>query len=147
MPLRNTKKPPHRHSFYVVGLGASAGGMSIKPNAIYLIPPNHNMTLNDQHFCLTTQKKHPRINYPIDLLFESLALNYKEPTDALNRLKPLLFKPLDETDSTYGYCAPSFESDPHQVFVQISNFLADFITLIASHINDQSLINPASRMS
>ena len=53
-------------------------GMSIIRNNIYLIPPRTNATLKEGHFNLTDLTNKLRINYPIDVLFESVAVNYRE---------------------------------------------------------------------
>ena len=52
-------------------------GMSIQSNTIYLLPPNHTMTIKKDCFHLEPKNKDEQIHYPIDILFESLATAYK----------------------------------------------------------------------
>ena len=45
----------------------------LKPNTIYLIPPNKNMVYEDEHLILSDIKKGLHPNKPIDIFFASLA--------------------------------------------------------------------------
>jgi two-component system CheB/CheR fusion protein len=58
-------------------------GTLIENRSIYLTPPKHNVLIKEGHFVLNLQKKRPEINYPIDILFESLAINYKDKAIAV----------------------------------------------------------------
>ena len=58
-------------------------GTLIKNNNIYLVPPKHNALIQEGHLVLVDQKKRPDVNYPINMLFESLAVNYKDKAIAI----------------------------------------------------------------
>lgn len=58
-------------------------GLSIESDRIYLVPPKKNALIEEGHFVLIEQKKRPTVNYPIDILFESLAINYKDKAIAV----------------------------------------------------------------
>src|SRR4029079_2579016 len=60
---RHTKLPIHRVE----------DGMTIEPNAIYLIPRKKNMVLSDGKLKLTDKDQKPGPNLPIDIFFQSLA--------------------------------------------------------------------------
>ncbi|HZV08089.1 MAG TPA: chemotaxis protein CheB [Gemmataceae bacterium] len=49
-------------------------GMSVRANAVYLLPPNTNMALTDGHLMLTPRSPMPGTHMPIDHLFRSLAV-------------------------------------------------------------------------
>jgi len=48
-------------------------GMTLQPNAIYLIPPKKNMVLSFGKLLLTDQDQKSGLNLPIDIFFHSLA--------------------------------------------------------------------------
>ncbi|MBE9068911.1 PAS domain-containing protein [Leptolyngbya cf. ectocarpi LEGE 11479] len=52
-------------------------GMKIMPDSVYVIPPQTNIVVSEG--CLCFQQKEPeRINFPIDIFFESLAQAYRD---------------------------------------------------------------------
>ncbi len=55
-------------------------GIELTANSIYLIPPDKNLIVEDNKLRLLERedKKHSGPNFPIDLLFNSLAKNYQE---------------------------------------------------------------------
>jgi two-component system CheB/CheR fusion protein len=53
-------------------------GMKIKPNNIYVIPPNREMTLTSDTLKLSIRPSRPKNHLPINEFFLSLAANYKE---------------------------------------------------------------------
>ncbi len=60
---RHTKMPIHRVE----------DGMTVEPNAVYLIPRKKNMVLSAGQLKLTDQDQKPGPNLPIDIFFQSLA--------------------------------------------------------------------------
>ncbi len=50
----------------------------ISPNHVYLIPPNKNLTVDQEKFILSDIDRTKPVNYPIDTFFHSLGRNYKE---------------------------------------------------------------------
>ncbi len=53
--------------------------MEVKPNSIYLIPPNRNLTLFNNRLYLSPRKSNKyNLNLPIDIFFESLAKAKKD---------------------------------------------------------------------
>ena len=53
--------------------------MKVKPNSIYLIPPNRNLSIfNDKLFLSPRQSNKYNLNLPIDIFFESLAKAKKD---------------------------------------------------------------------
>ncbi|WP_052537506.1 EAL domain-containing protein [Gloeocapsa sp. PCC 73106] len=128
MVEENIEFPDRQNQFYVIGIGASAGGMhaiqefltdlypdiqaafvivqhlspnfkhlmtevlqrstsipvyevtqgmSISPNTIYLIPPGKSLTIEDNHLYILDVAA-TGIKYPINILFQSMAIQYKE---------------------------------------------------------------------
>ncbi|RXG15710.1 two-component system CheB/CheR fusion protein [Leeuwenhoekiella aestuarii] len=53
-------------------------GGEIKANCIYLIPPTHNLVIEEGKFKLLEKPKDKSLNLPIDMFFESLANHAKE---------------------------------------------------------------------
>ncbi len=51
----------------------AADGMPVEPGVIYLIPPAHNLELDDRTLRLTERAQSHGLNLPIDIFFESLA--------------------------------------------------------------------------
>ena len=49
--------------------------LSVKPNSIYLIPPEQNMALSHGKLLLTDQDSQRGLNLPIDIFFKSLAMD------------------------------------------------------------------------
>ena len=58
-------------------------GLLIEKDHIYLVPPKKNALIESDHFILVEQRNRPTINYPIDILFESLAIHYKDKAIAI----------------------------------------------------------------
>jgi two-component system, chemotaxis family, CheB/CheR fusion protein len=56
----------------------AADGMAIEPNHIYVIPPDFSLTVDNGRLRLTEPLERRGTRYPIDRLFESLALNRGE---------------------------------------------------------------------
>jgi two-component system CheB/CheR fusion protein len=52
--------------------------LTVKPNSIYLIPPEQNMALSHGKLLLTEQDAHRGLNLPIDIFFKSLAVDAGE---------------------------------------------------------------------
>ena len=52
-------------------------GMAVEPDAVYLIPPKHNLTFHNGRLFLMPHV-HNGLNHPIDIFFESLATEMKE---------------------------------------------------------------------
>lgn len=52
-------------------------GMKIKPNSVYVIPPQINVVVEQGQFCFREQEK-DHLKFPIDLLFKSLARYYQD---------------------------------------------------------------------
>lgn len=52
-------------------------GMAVEPDAVYLIPPKHNLTFRNGRLFLMPHV-HSGLNHPIDIFFESLAAEMKE---------------------------------------------------------------------
>ena len=52
-------------------------GMAVEPDAVYLIPPKHNLTFRNGRLFLMPHV-HSGLNHPIDIFFESLATEMKE---------------------------------------------------------------------
>ncbi len=52
--------------------------MEIKPGKIFLIPPAHNLVLEDNLLRLSEKPKNQQLNLPIDIFFESLAEQCEE---------------------------------------------------------------------
>ncbi|MEI6206467.1 MAG: chemotaxis protein CheB [Desulfuromonadales bacterium] len=50
-------------------------GIELHPNSIYLIPPKTHMTIQDQKLYLTERTVSPQIELPIDIFFNSLAVD------------------------------------------------------------------------
>lgn len=63
---RHTEIPIHRVT----------SNMPVVANAIYLIPPRQNMTLDNGHLLLTKQHPEDGLNLPIDIFLFSLAAQY-----------------------------------------------------------------------
>ncbi|MEA5467850.1 CheR family methyltransferase, partial [Spirulina sp. 06S082] len=59
-----------------------ADGMEIVPNSVYVIPPRINVVVEKGKFCFREQDTE-HINFPIDILFKSLAQDYKDRTMAV----------------------------------------------------------------
>ncbi|MEM6473950.1 MAG: CheR family methyltransferase, partial [Planctomycetota bacterium] len=57
--------------------------IDVKPNAVYLIPAEKNMSLSDGKLLLTDQDKKRALNLPIDIFFDSLAANAGERSAAV----------------------------------------------------------------
>ena len=55
-------------------------GMNLEPNSIYLIPPGKNLVVENCQLRLLDQEERNRhgLNFPIDILLESLAKNYAD---------------------------------------------------------------------
>jgi two-component system CheB/CheR fusion protein len=53
-------------------------GLKVKPDHLYIIPPNREMTLADGTLKLSLRPAKPQIHLPINQFFVSLADNYKE---------------------------------------------------------------------
>ncbi|GGG38676.1 hypothetical protein GCM10011414_04970 [Croceivirga lutea] len=51
---------------------------NVKPGKIYLVPPNQNIELQSNTLVLSDKPKGQKLNFPIDIFFNSLALNRKE---------------------------------------------------------------------
>ena len=60
---RHTKMAIHR----------AEDGMSVEPNAIYLMPPKHELRIKDGKLVLSDREDTQGLNLPIDLFFEALA--------------------------------------------------------------------------
>lgn len=58
-------------------------GLFMTPNTIYLLPPEKTLTIEAGHFVLSNKKEKPLVSYPIDILFQSLAMNYKDKAIAV----------------------------------------------------------------
>ena len=52
--------------------------LQVKPNHVYIIPPNREMALEDGHLHLTVRPARPEHHLPINHFFVSLADHYKE---------------------------------------------------------------------
>jgi two-component system CheB/CheR fusion protein len=52
-------------------------GLAVKPNQVYIIPPNYNMELQEGALKLSLRESHSPINVSIDFLMKSLALSLK----------------------------------------------------------------------
>lgn len=52
--------------------------LTVRPNSIYLIPPEQNMALSHGKLLLTEQDSHRGLNLPIDIFFKSLAMDAGE---------------------------------------------------------------------
>jgi two-component system CheB/CheR fusion protein len=52
--------------------------MKVRPDHVYIIPPNRDMKLIDGNLCLTLRPSRPKLHLPINSFFNSLAENYKE---------------------------------------------------------------------
>jgi two-component system, chemotaxis family, CheB/CheR fusion protein len=52
--------------------------MKIKPDQVYIIPPNRDMKLLEGNLSLTLRPSRPKLHLPINSFFNSLAENYKE---------------------------------------------------------------------
>ncbi|AVR46865.1 histidine kinase [Christiangramia fulva] len=52
--------------------------MELQPGKIFLIPPAHNLVLEDNRLCLSEKPKNQQLNLPIDIFFESLAEQREE---------------------------------------------------------------------
>ena len=50
-------------------------GIELQPNSIYLIPPKTHMTVSQEHLYLTERTISPQIELPIDIFFNSLAVD------------------------------------------------------------------------
>ncbi len=50
-------------------------GIELQPNSIYLIPPKTHMTVSQEHLYLTERTISPQIELPIDIFFNSLAID------------------------------------------------------------------------
>ncbi|MEM0927312.1 MAG: chemotaxis protein CheB, partial [Planctomycetota bacterium] len=57
--------------------------IDVKPNAIYLIPPEKNMAFSDGKLLLTDQDQKRALNLPINFFFQSLAENAKDRSAAV----------------------------------------------------------------
>jgi two-component system CheB/CheR fusion protein len=53
-------------------------GIELQPNSIYLIPPKTHMTVKEEHLYLTERTISPQIELPIDIFFNSLAIDAGE---------------------------------------------------------------------
>jgi two-component system CheB/CheR fusion protein len=53
-------------------------GVRMKPNNLYVIPPNKEMEVADGHIKLLPRKKKPGVHLPINIFFSSLAERYRE---------------------------------------------------------------------
>jgi len=58
-------------------------GMPIKPNSIYIAPPNHNLSFFEGKIHLQMHPDSVRLNWPIDHLFYSLATELKDEAIAI----------------------------------------------------------------
>ena len=56
----------------------AADGMAIKPDHVYVIPPDSSLTVDDGRLRLTEPAERRGARYPIDRLFESLATHRRE---------------------------------------------------------------------
>jgi two-component system, chemotaxis family, CheB/CheR fusion protein len=52
--------------------------LKIKPDHIYIIPPNRDMTISDDVLNLSLRPSRPKLHLPINSFFSSLAESYKE---------------------------------------------------------------------
>ncbi|VEP18720.1 Protein-glutamate methylesterase [Hyella patelloides LEGE 07179] len=52
-------------------------GMKIMPNSVYVIPPRTNIIVESGKLCFRRQESE-RLNFPIDMFFESLAQEYRD---------------------------------------------------------------------
>jgi two-component system, chemotaxis family, CheB/CheR fusion protein len=52
--------------------------MKVKPDHLYIIPPNRDMKLIDGNLSLTLRPSRPKLHLPINSFFTSLAENYQE---------------------------------------------------------------------
>lgn len=52
-------------------------GMEIMTNSVYVIPPRTNLVVENGHLCFRQQDPE-RLNFPIDMFFESLAHEYRD---------------------------------------------------------------------
>ncbi|WP_204102624.1 MULTISPECIES: chemotaxis protein CheB [Spirulina sp. CCY15215] len=59
-----------------------ADGMEIVPNSVYVIPPRTNVVVEQGKFCFR-KRDTEHLNLPIDILFKSLAQDYKDRTMAV----------------------------------------------------------------
>jgi len=53
-------------------------GSEVEPNAVYLMPPNKEMTIVDGRACLTKRDPNQGLTLPIDIFFRSLATDCRE---------------------------------------------------------------------
>ncbi len=58
-------------------------GMEVKPNTIYLIPPSNYITIQKNILQLSSFDSSTTVNFPIDVFFNSLALEKKEKSIGL----------------------------------------------------------------
>jgi two-component system CheB/CheR fusion protein len=59
-------------------VGEASNQLEVKPNHLYIIPPNKDMSVLDGIIQLKTRKPKPAVHLPIDHFFASLAEIYKE---------------------------------------------------------------------
>lgn len=50
-------------------------GMKVRPNTVYVIPPNHDISIIDKTLCLLDFDRSRGVHLPIDIFFRSLALD------------------------------------------------------------------------
>jgi two-component system, chemotaxis family, CheB/CheR fusion protein len=52
--------------------------MPIKPNFLYIIPPDKEISAENGHILVRPRPEHPKFNFPIDILFSSLSKTHRE---------------------------------------------------------------------
>ncbi|PIW51475.1 MAG: chemotaxis protein CheR, partial [Zetaproteobacteria bacterium CG12_big_fil_rev_8_21_14_0_65_54_13] len=58
-------------------------GMKVKPNSVYLVPPNHNLKIFHGALLLDQQDHDRGLNLPIDIFFKSLAEDQEDKAIAI----------------------------------------------------------------
>src|SRR5687767_2150849 len=61
-----------------VPVSVAVHGELVRPNRVYVIPPNATLTVVDGHITLKQRPSAPERSLPVDILFKSLAVGYAE---------------------------------------------------------------------
>ncbi|MCL6258206.1 ATP-binding protein [Aquiflexum sp. TKW24L] len=59
-------------------VGEVKNQVQIKPDTFYIIPPDKEITVENDHIILSPRPESPKFNFPIDILFTSLSKTHKE---------------------------------------------------------------------
>lgn len=138
-PARHSGVPEILARFTTMPIREATGGLKVKPNSIYLIPPNKSMSVRNGALYLEEQP--PGLRLPIDFFFRSLAVD--RGTEAI-----AIILSGTGTDGTLGLRAIKgelgtvFVQDPNQARYDgmprsaVDTGLADFV-LQADKMPDQ----------